>query len=546
MRQRLGVTFSLGVHRAVSAVSATTRASSASPLLLTAAALTVCSLAAAQAAPPASNQPAAAQQPASSTPAATPAAQVQPSAAAAAPPAAQNQDTFNLTEALRGGEPLTSVQAAERALKTAPSLAKVEAQAQRAEIAAELANISLYPKLDLEARYTRVSHVDSPEAFTQLFGSLNSIAAGVSQIQEQLMLPGPRAQGPGDAAIRFQDNQGLFQARLSWPVTALFFAVIPRHEALLKAAESQRLQMYVERQAIKLRTRESYYNYARARAALMVAKAALAQAEAHRKDSEALVAAGSIARVELMRAEAQVASAKVAQARSDNAVAIARSALFTLAHVDGTADITVSENLEEELPLGGDGEDVIYKRALERRSELRALRTLVESQEKQLSAARGAQLPVIAIGGTAEVANPNQRYFGTYDQWKGSWAAYASLVWTPTDTWTASKQADQTNADIAATQADLRSLADALRVEVAQAYNGFASAHVALDAARAGIAAAEESYRVRREQFRAGAAIAVDVIDSEAQLRQSRLDLVNTLIDLRVAKARLDRAVEAE
>jgi outer membrane protein TolC len=69
---------------------------------------------------------------------------------------------------------------------------------------------------------------------------------------------------------------------------------------------------------------------------------------------------------------------------------------------------------------------------------------------------------------------------------------------------------------------------------------------VALDAARAGIAAAEESYRVRREQFRAGAAIAVDVIDSEAQLRQARLDLVNTLIDLRVAKARLDRALEAD
>ena len=539
MRQHLDVSLSLGVKRAVSG---------ASPLLLTAAALTVCSLAAAQATPPASGQPAAAPasaQPASAPPAA-PAAQLQPSAAAAAPPAAQNQDTFNLTEALRGGEPLTSVQAADRALKTAPSLAKVEAQAQRAEIAAELANISLYPKLDLEARYTRVSHVDSPVAFQQLFGSLNSIAAGVREIQDSLALMGPRAQGPGDASIRFQDNQGLFQARLSWPVSALFFSVIPRHEALLKAAESQRLQTYVERQTIKLRTREAYYNYARARAALMVAKAALAQAEAHRKDSEALVAAGSIARVELMRAEAQVAAAKVAQARSDNAVATARSALFTLAHVDGTADITVSENLEEELPLGNEGEDVIYKHALERRSELRALRTLVESQNKQLSAARGAQLPVIAIGGTAEVANPNQRYFGTYDEWKGSWAAYASLVWTPTDTWNASKQADQVNADLAGTQADLRSLADALRVEVSQAYNGFASAHVALDAARAGIAAAEESYRVRREQFRAGAAIAVDVIDSEAQLRQSRLDLVNTLIDLRVAKARLDRAVEAE
>jgi outer membrane protein TolC len=122
---------------------------------------------------------------------------------------------------------------------------------------------------------------------------------------------------------------------------------------------------------------------------------------------------------------------------------------------------------------------------------------------------------------------------------------YAALQWSPNDALSADAQIDQVRADLAQTLADLQSLEDALRVEVSQAYNGYASAHVALEAARIGIAAAEESYRVRREQFRAGAAIAVDVVDSETQLRQARLDLVNTLIDLRIAKARLDRAVEA-
>jgi outer membrane protein TolC len=277
----------------------------------------------------------------------------------------------------------------------------------------------------------------------------------------------------------------------------------------------------------------------------MVVRAALAQAEAHRKDSEALVSAGSIARVELMRAQAQVAAARVAQSRAENSVAVARSALFTLVHHEGTADITVSEDLEEELPASTETEEAVYRKALERRSELQALRALSESQQKALAAARGQTYPVLAIGGTAEEANPNQRYFGSAE-WKPSWAAFASLTWTVNDTFSAGKSVDQTKADLAATDADLRSLSDALRIEVAQAYNGYESARIALDAARAGIAAAEESYRVRREQFRAGAAIAVDVIDAEGQLRQARLDLVNTLIDLRVAKARLDRAVEAE
>jgi outer membrane protein TolC len=118
------------------------------------------------------------------------------------------------------------------------------------------------------------------------------------------------------------------------------------------------------------------------------------------------------------------------------------------------------------------------------------------------------------------------------------------LLWSPNDTFNYGAQVDQSRADLDQTMADLQQFEDSLRVEVFQAYYGYASAHAQLEAARAGITAAEESYRVRREQFRAGAAIAVDVIDSESQLRQARLDLVNALIDTRIARARVDRAVE--
>jgi outer membrane protein len=423
-------------------------------------------------------------------------------------------DAFDLQEALRGGQPLSSIEAAQRAAKTAPSVAKAEAAARKAEAAAEQANVALYPRVEFEGRYTRVSTVTAPPEFASL--------------------------------IRFQDNQGLFQARLNWPVSALFFSALPRHKAQMKAAEAQKLQSRVERQTVGLRTREAYYNYARARAALMVAKAALVQTDAHRRDSDALVSAGSIARVELMRAEAQVAAAKVAQARAENSVATARSALFTLVHMDGSQDITISENLEDELPQITEDENTVLGRALERRSEIKALRLMTAAQEHIIDAMQGAQLPVVSVGGTAEEANPNQRWLFTYEKWKGSWQAYAALVWSPNDTFSADTQVDQARADLASTLSDLQGLQDALRVEVSQAYNGYASAHVALEAARSGIAAAEESYRVRREQFRAGAAIAVDVVDSEAQLRQARLDLVNTLIDLRIAKAQLDRAVEAD
>jgi len=477
MRQRLGVLLVLA-------------------LLALPAAASVASAQGAPASPPAAQPAPSAENPPGSASPST-AAPITP------PDAAAQTDSFNLTEALRGGQPMTSAEAAKRAVDTAPSLARVEANAQKAEAAAEQAFIAVYPKLDLEARYSRVSPVtifnfDVPE------------------------------------------NQGMFQARLNWPVSPLFFSIIPRHDALVKLSEQQRVQTYVERQAIKLRAREAYYEYARSRATLMVAKAALAQSEAQRKDSEALVAAGSVARVELVRAEARVAASKVALSRAEFAVTTARSALLTMLHLDGNEDIAVTENLEEELPWIEQSESAVYKAALERRSELQALRLLAQAQEKSLAAARGQALPVVAIGGTAEVANPNQRFLVT-PEWKTTWMVYASLIWTPTDTFSALRQAD-----LAATQADLRALQDGLRVEVSQAYYGLATARATLSSARAGIAAAEESYRVRREQYRAGAAIAVDVLESENALIQARLDLVNALINQRIARARLDRAIEAE
>jgi outer membrane protein TolC len=247
-----------------------------------------------------------------------------------------------------------------------------------------------------------------------------------------------------------------------------------------------------------------------------------------------------------MRAEAQVATAKVSLVRAEYLVATARTALYSIVHIDGNADVTVSEDLEAELPSAAENEEAVYQRALQRRTEIKALRTLSEAQEHSIAAARGQALPVVSLGGVIQEANPNSRWLGSYNQFRGDWLAFVNLVWTPTETFSALKTVDQAKADYASTQADLRSLQDALRVEVSQAYNGLESARASLESTRAGIVAAEESYRVRREQYRAGAAIAVDVLDAEAQLRQARLDLVNALINQRIAKARLDRAVEAE
>src|SRR5262249_44910334 len=127
-------------------------------------------------------------------------------------------------------------------------------------------------------------------------------------------------------------DQILLQARLNYPVSDVFLASLPRYEAQKKLSELETVRAKSINETVALQAKEAYYAYVRARAAKLIADSALAQTEAQRRDVEALVRGGALARVELMRAEAQVAAARVAVARSEGNVGIAGTALRSLLH----------------------------------------------------------------------------------------------------------------------------------------------------------------------------------------------------------------------
>jgi outer membrane protein len=58
-----------------------------------------------------------------------------------------------------------------------------------------------------------------------------------------------------------------------------------------------------------------------------------------------------------------------------------------------------------------------------------------------------------------------------------------------------------------------------------------------------GLAAAEESYRVRQALLAAQRATAVELVDAETELTRARITSLNARIDLRVAMAQLSHAV---
>jgi len=424
----------------------------------------------------------------------------------------------------QGTTPMTAEQASEIAVKSAPSVARARAASESARAGESQALVGVWPRLDLQASYTRLSEHDAPS-----YGEFM-----VPTFSEPIPLTLGKA----------IPDVFLLEARVTYPVSDVFLQVLPRYKAAGKTADAQELSAKAEQENVKLAAREAFYAYAGARAALEIARSSLAAAEAQRKDVASLVAAGALARVEQMRADAVLATASVAVARAEGGVAVARTALRALLHQPEDQEFAVMEELTTPLPAITENKQSLYEEAVRNRSELAALHTMLGVHERVRDANAAEGYPKLGITGAYDFSNPNQRVAPVDREFNGSWQAGAVLSWSPNDYAASRARASQAGADREQTFADIQALEDALRIEVGRAYEDSLAAGKAMEAALTGITAAEESYRVRREQFRAGAAVATDVVDAENELRRARLELVNAAIDIRIARARLDRAVE--
>lgn len=467
-----------------------------------------------------------------------------PVAAETQPPPAE--ETFGLASLVTPGG-LTAQQVADRVEATAPSLARARAAVIIAEAGANQTFQQLIPRLDLLASYTRFSNVEQGG----LGSSLDQAAIDATRALINTVNDPPARQLFGaffDSQLAFSNfqfpillNQYLFRATLSYPVSDLFLQVLPASRANDRLVEAEQARLDDEVLQLRLQAKEAFLQLIRARGARAVAEASLAQAEAQQRQVALMVEAGAMARVDLLRLDAQVASARVGVAQASNGVRVAEFALRTLMH-DPEVQLTIGEDVTQDLsPVASDAEALA--REAEGRPAVRAIRKAIVAQEELAEAAAGARWPHLSIRGNVDIANPNPRVFPQTDAFRSTWDIGAVLSWSPNDYLTADEDLQRARAQLAQAEADEQALMDAIMLEVENGLTADETAREALSAALAGEEAAEEAYRVRRQQLDVGAATVTDIVNAQTDLANARLQFLNAAVDQRLARARLERAV---
>ncbi|MCA9617512.1 MAG: TolC family protein [Myxococcales bacterium] len=441
---------------------------------------------------------------------------------------------------------MTADRAAKLAVAASPSMAYARALSLEAEASVGLARTGLYPRLELEARYTHVDGFEDGQIDTGLSAEQLAAAQQLAQTvtdpaARQLWLNSLDAQGP--VTFEIPRNQYAFEARILWPVSDVIFAVLPGIEAAEERVAATDHAQRATRSSVELRATEAFYTLAKARGTLAVAQASERVALAQRVEIQAAVDAGFLTMSDSLAATARVANAGRAVAAGEAAVAVSNGSLRLLIGVGtgpafGVRDAVFYPPAPREMRYR-----VLVKRALSRRADLAALRASLSSQRAATAAIDAAAYPHLGVFGGVTYANPNPLVIPPTAEFAPSWQVGAALTWSPNDLLTSVNRSDVHAAQRAATEARIQQQEMAVRIEVRQALEELRAAKKARVAADESVNANEAAHASRLAALRGGAATSTEVFAAAAELDHARLALLDAAVAQRMADAKLRHAV---
>ena len=406
-----------------------------------------------------------------------------------------------------------------KAVEASHRLAEARAREMAAQAGVAIREAAERPLITASAGFTRTNHVLE-------FG-----------------IPGPT----GIPTVIYPDVPNNYQSRLElrWPIYTG-----GRTDALERAAraeaEAAGADVLSAQADLRLEVTRAYWALVTARASVVVLEEGIARSQAHVMDVNQRYMAGLIPPNELSSATAQEARSRMLaiEARTQRDVSMADLArligVVPDQPIEPTADLAGAPPNPVSQPIAT---SPLLEAARAARQERRALQQRVEAAEAQRDAAVAGRLPTIQVLGGVDYSRPNPKIFPRVDRFQDSWDAGIGVSWS---LWDGGRTDAEVAQAVAASQAAVQRLAEfdsQLGVEVRQRALEVESAVASVAAATSGVTAAADARRVVEERYRAGVIAEIEVLDAEYALLQAQLDLTRAQAAVRLAEARLARAL---
>ncbi len=410
---------------------------------------------------------------------------------------------------------MTLADAQARAIAASHRLAEARSREAAAAAVAASRAVADQPVVSASAGYTRTNHV-IPFA-----------------------VPGPL----GLPRILYPDAPNNYRTRLDlqWPIYSG-----GRADALERAARAEaaavEAEVVVAQTDLRLEVARAFWALVTARATVSVLEQGVARSQAHVAEVRERFDAGLVPPNEVASAEAQESRSRMLLIEARNQRDLSLADLARLTGLDLAQAIEPAAVLDATGPESSVLEPLLAE-AREARSERRALERRIEAADEQQAAVSAARRPTVAVAGGVDYARPNPRIFPREDRWQESWDIGVNVGWTLWDSGRTSHDVAAAVHTAAAARQRLAEFDSVLGLEVRQRLLDIDSGRAVIAAATDAVRAATEARRVVAERYRAGVITQTEVLDAEFALLQAELDRTRALAGVRLAEARLERAL---
>jgi len=322
--------------------------------------------------------------------------------------------------------------------------------------------------------------------------------------------------GPDIGKITIRERfTGTLDVTVSQPLSGALVigTLVDRDHALSDASRARRDGVRID---IAYQTAEAYLGALQARTLGQVAAATLQQLDGDLQHARALLQAGTLQQVDVLRLEAERARIEQQALQAETQSLGARRRLARLLGLPDGAELALVD-IDTTPPALPWSEDEAVARARRDRAELRGAAANRSAAELGVSVARASYFPSVSLVGIYSHSLTAQ--FGS--------AADAGYLGVTLDwnLWDWGKRGDDVDAARAVhrqSQLAEAALGEQVAVDTRATWQAARTARATLEVAARGLAAAAEAQRLQAARFAHGAATTVELLDAETALANAR------------------------
>jgi outer membrane protein TolC len=288
--------------------------------------------------------------------------------------------------------------------------------------------------------------------------------------------------------------------------------------------------------------KSAYWNVYRAKEFKRLSDENVNQIGQHLADIENLFKQGMATTNAVLKVKVELSNAKLLQSDASNNVEIAIIAFNSTVGISLDTDVGIASSLT---PMTKDFPEVqqLLVKAMTERPDIHAMEWRLRASQAGVTAAQSGWLPQVFLSGNYYYSRPNQRIFPAQDQFKDTWDVGVNLQFDIWNNLTTVYQTAQAQSQYEQTKDAYAMLKDGVTLEVTQNYLNVRQVKQKIQLAQLGVEQSDENLRVAQETFKAGLTTNSELLDAEVGQLQSKIQLLQSLVEYELAQAKLEKSV---